>query len=162
MSERIIAHGSDFMCFLREGEEGTYTYRAIAGQTNVTLNREPNYRETNNKNLGGWKDFFGGLKGWSATVEMDIPDQSAANADANEVDFEELQDLEEAFTKATWIFCWVQNMSDTDENPVPDTTKRMYYGVGLVNLPLNTPPGENATTSIAIQGCRRLYAIDPT
>jgi hypothetical protein len=160
MSERIIANGNDFMCFLREGEEGTYTYRAIAGQTNVTLSREPNYRETNNKNLGGWKDFFGGLKGWSATVEMDIPDQ--ANEDANEVDFEELQDLEEANAKATYVFCWVQNMDNTDENPVPDTTKRMYYGVGLVNIPLNTPPGENVTTSIAIKGCRRLYIVDPT
>jgi hypothetical protein len=162
MSERTIASGSDFMCFLREGEEGAYTYRAVAGQTNVTLQREANYRETNNKNLGGWKDFFGGIKGWSATVEMDIPDQSSGNEDENEVDLEELQDLEEDYTKTTFAFCWVENMNDTDEDPTPDTSKRMYYGEGLVNLPLNTPPGENATTSIAIQGCRRLYTVDPT
>lgn len=160
MSERVIATGSDFMAFVRAGTEGAYTYKAIAGQTAVTLQRGANYRETNNKNLGGWKDFFQGLKDWTASVEMDIPAYTDTNT--SEINFEDLQLLEEAATKTMFVFCWITNMSDTDENPVPDLTKPYYSGIGLVNCPLNTPPGENATTSIAIQGCRRLYANMPT
>ena len=156
MSARVIAQGSDFMCFIRSGSEGSYTYKPIAGQTNCTLQREANYRESNAKNQGGYKNFFQGLKGWSATVEMNIPDQSDTNAD--EVSFEELQDYEEAGTKPTFVFAWV---SIVDDEPEVDLTKRMYVGPGLVNCPLNANSGENATTSVAIQGCMKLNPIDP-
>jgi len=160
MSERIIASGSDFMCFLRGGSVGSYTYKPIAGQTNCTLTREANYRETNAKNLNGYKDYHLGLKGWSATVDMDIPAYSDVNA--NEVSFEDLEVMQDAGTKSTWVFCWVTDVDLTATVPTPDTTKPMYTGVALVNLPLNAPSGENATTSIALQGCRKLEPVYPT
>ena len=145
------------MCFLRSGTSPNYTYKPIAGQTNCTLSRDPNYRETSNKNLGGYKDFFQGIKSWTASVDVDIPDQADTNA--NEVNFEDLQDLEDAGTKSTYAFAWVEI---TNNEPVVDTTKRMYSGLGLVSCPLNAPSGENATTTVTIQGCRALTATDPT
>lgn len=157
MSERVIAHGTDFMVFEVTGEVGAEVYRPIAGQTNVQLTREPNYRETNNKNLGGWKDYFGGLKGWSASVEMDIPDPG--DVDADEVSFEELADYEEARTKVKFLFCFVTPLSDTDEDVVPDTSRPSWEGLALVSCPVSAPPGENMTTSIALQGCRKLTKI---
>lgn len=160
MSERVIAHGSNFMCFLNTGTEETPVLKAIAGQKACTYNNEANYRETNNKNLAGWKDYFGGLKGWSATVEMDIPDYNDTNT--SEISFEELQTMEENFTKGHFYFCWVQNESDTDQNPTPDFTKPYYHGLALVNCPLNANPGENATTSITLQGCRKPTRVLPT
>jgi len=160
MSERVIAHGSDFMVFERSGTEGSYTYKPIAGQRNVSLNREANYRESNAKNLGGYKDFFLGLKGWNASVEMEIPDYDDTNA--NELSYEDLEGYETAGTKATWLFCWITAMASTSATPAPDTTKPMWIGKGLVNCPLSAPTGDNATTSIAIQGCLELERVDPT
>lgn len=154
MSERIIASGSDFMAFAMEGTSEKPTYRPIAGQTAVALTVEPNYRETNNKNLGGWKDFFGGLKGWAASADMDIPDP--ADVDENEVSFEEIQAWEEDRTKVKMMFCFVTPLNDTDENVVPDLTKPSYTGIVLFSSPRNAPSGENQTSSLAMQGCRKL------
>lgn len=158
MSERIIASGSDFMAFFVEGEEGAETFRPIAGQTNCTLTREANYRETNNKNLNGYKDYNGGLKGWGASVDMDIPDPADVNAD--EVDYEEIDALAAAYTKQKVRFCYVTVPADeTDEDPVPDTSKPSYEGLVLCSAPRNAPSGENQTTTIAMQGCRKLATI---
>jgi len=159
MSERIIASGSDFMVFLVEGLVGAETYRPIAGQTNCVLTREPNYRETNNKNLGGYKDYFKGLKGWSATADVDIADPKDVNAE--EVSFEELEDWDEAGTKKKVLFCHVTPLSDTSDDVVPDTTRPSYSGLVLFNAPRNAPSGENQTSSVAMQGCRKLTKIAP-
>lgn len=157
MSERIIANGTNFMVFEVTGEVGLEVYRPFAGQSNVTLTREPNYRETNNKNLGGWKDYFQGLKGWAASVDIDIPDP--ADVDADEVSFEELEAYEIAGTKVNVLFCHVAPLSDTDEDVVPDTTKPSYSGLVLISAPRNAPSGENQTSSVALQGCRKLTTV---
>ena len=157
MSERVIASGSDFMVFQVTGTEGAEVYKPIAGQTSVTLTKEPNYRETNNKNLGGWKDYFGGLKGWAATVEMDIPDPS--DVDASEVSFEDLLGYEDARTKIDVLFCFVTRLTDTDEDVAPDTTKPSYSGAVLVSCPRNSPSGENQTSSLSLQGCLKLTTV---
>lgn len=157
MSERNIASGSDFMVFFVEGTELSPTYRPIAGQTNCTLTREPNYRETNNKNLGGYKDYFKGLKGWSATVDVDIPDPS--DVDAGEVSYEELEDWDEAGTKKKVLFTHVTAISTTADDVTPDTTRPSYEGWVLINAPRNAPSGENQTSSVALQGCRKLTKI---
>lgn len=157
MSERVIASGSDFMAFVQEGTPQAPTYRPIAGQTSVTLTVEPNYRETNNKNLGGFKDYFGGLKGWAASADMDIPDPS--DIDAGEVSFEEIQAWEEDRTKVNMLFCFVTPLNDTDEDVVPDFTKPSYTGLVLFSGPRNSPSGENQTSSLAMQGCRKLTRV---
>lgn len=159
MSERIIASGSDFMVFLVEGTTEAPTYRPIAGQTNCVLTREPNYRETNNKNLGGYKDYFKGLRGWSATVDMDIPD--AADVNADEVSYEEIEDWDEAGTKKKVLFCYVKPtpLAATADDVIPDLTRPSYTGMVLFNAPRNAPSGENQTSSIAMQGCRKLTKI---
>lgn len=157
MSERIIANGTNFMVFEVTGAEGSEVYRPFAGQGNVTLTREPNYRETNNKNLGGWKDYNGGLKGWSASFDMDITDP--ADVDTGEVSYHEVTAYEEAFTKVDLLFCYVTTLNDTDEDVAPDTTKPSWRGLGLLSSPLNAPSGENMTTAVAVQGCRKLKTI---
>ena len=154
MKDKVIASGTDFMAFVREGNQGAYSYRPIAAQGNTTLSREANYRESNQKNNCGYKNFFPGLKGWSATVEMMVPEAK----DPDEVDFEELQDWEHSGEKKTFVFAWVKC---TGNGPEIDMTKRMYSGLGLVNCPLTANNGENVTTSIAIQGCLKLEIIDP-
>lgn len=160
MSVRVIASGKDFMCFVRSGSVGAYTYKPIAGQTSVTLNRDDADNESNAKNLNGWKDFFKGLKEWSATVEMQVPDQSDANTD--EINFEALQDYEDAGTKPTFVFAWVTAQTTTAAVPAVDTTKRMYVGVGMVKCPINAPSGELVTSSVSIRGCLELDIVDPT
>lgn len=157
MSERTIANGSNFMAFVVEGETGAETFRPIAGQTNCTLTREVNLRETNNKNLGGYKDFFGGIKGWAATVDVDIVDP--ADVDADEVSFEEIEAWEVEKTKTKVRFCHVTPLSDTDDDVVPDTSKPSYEGLVLFAAPRNAPSGENQTSSLALQGCRKLTTI---
>ena len=152
--ERVIANGSNFMCFEVTGPQGTEVYRPIEGQTACTLTREPNYRETNNKNLGGSKDFFQGLKGWGATIEMDVADP--ADVEATEVSQEELDDWENEGTKTDFFFCYVTPPATSDLAATPDLTKPNWRGVGLINSPINSPSGENITSSVAIQGCRNL------
>jgi len=156
MSERTIASGSDFMCFERTGVDPAYTYKPIAGQTNCTLQRGTNYRESSAKNLGGYKDFFKGLKDWTASVDVDIVDPADVNAD--ELSFEELEDYEIAGTKPTFVFA---HITVVDDEPEIDTTKPMYAGKGLVSCPRNAPSGDNQTSTIAIQGCVKLEKINP-
>lgn len=157
MSNRTIANGADLMCFVRSGTDPSYTYKPLAGQTNCTLQRAANYRESNAKNMQGNKDFYQGLKEWDASIDMDIPDYADTNTD--EVNFEDLQDYEIAGTKPTFVFAWVDNSGN---EPVVDTSKPMYVGVGLVSCPLNAPNGENATTTVAIKGCLELQKVDPS
>lgn len=158
MSERVIASGSDFMVFEVTGDPGSEVYRPIAGQTNAKLSKlEPNYRKTNNKNLGGWTDSFLGLKEWNASVDMDVPDPD--DTDANEVSLEELSDYEEAGTKVKFLFCFVTPLSDTDGSVVPDTGRPSWQGLALISCPIDANSGDNMTTSISLTGCRKLTKI---
>lgn len=157
MSNREIASGTDFMVFVETGEVGAEVYRPFAGQTNCTLTRAANYRKSQAKNYGGTSNSFLGIREWSGSVDIDIPDEADVNAD--EVSFEELQDMEEAGTKPTLVFANV-TFDDNGDASI-DTTKRMYRGIGLINIPLNAPTGENRTTTAAIEGCLTLAIIDP-
>ena len=160
MSVRVIASGKDFMCFVRSGDVGSYVYKPIAGQTNCSLSRDDGENESNAKNLNGWKDFFKSLKEWTATVEIQVTDQSDTNTD--EINFEALQDYEEAGTKPTFVFAWVLPQTTPQATVDVDKSKRMYVGVGLVKCPLTANSGELATSSVAIRGCLKLDIIDPT
>lgn len=153
-SQRIIASGSDFMAFIRSGEEAAYTYKPIAGQNNCTLTDDDDYRESNNKNQGHFKDFFKDIETWTASVDIDIVD-NVADPSEDEVSYEELQDYKKAGTKPTFVFAWV------DKDCVVDTTRRMYSGECLINAPFAGNKGENATSSVALQGCGELSYIDP-
>jgi len=158
MSVRTIASGSDLMVFVVSGTAPSLVYKPIAGQTNVQLTqREVNDRETNAKNLGGWVDFFKGLKKWAATVDMDVPDPS--DVDTNEVSYDELQAADEAGTKLQLLFTYVTPISDTDDDVEPDTTKPSYTGLALISAPLAAPSGENMTSSVAFRGCRKLTKV---
>lgn len=144
------------MAFIRSGDAGSYVYKPIAGQTNCTITREANYRESNAKNLQGYKDYAQGLKGWTASVDMDIPD-NVADENTDEINYEELEDKEEAGEKATFVFAFVDN---SGSEPVIDETRRMRIGEGLIQAPGNYNTGENATTSISIQGTGKLDILD--
>lgn len=151
MTVRTLANGTNFMAFEVTGISPAEVYRAIAGQTSCVLTRPTNYLETNNKNLGGVKDFFQGDQGWDATVEMDVADPS--DVDAEEVSHEELDDFQTTGAKTGWFFCYVTPPATPQDDPVPDLTKPNWQGIGLVSAPLNSPAGDKQTASIAIQGC---------
>lgn len=158
MSVRTLANGSNFMFFLREGSEGSYTYKPLAGQTNGALTLEDGYLESNAKNLGPWSDSFLGNKNWNATAEIEL----MSDTDTTEVSFEDLQDLQFAGTKETWVFAWITPITDPTSTPSVDTTRRMYTGKALINAPISANKGEKMTSSITFKGCLELEIVDPS
>lgn len=160
MSVRTIAHGSDFMVFQQGGTEGAYTYKPIGGQTNATLTVEPSDREVSNKNQGAWKNFEKGLMGWSASVDVDLTDDT----NANEISWEDLEADKFSREKKTYVFAYVDTTAfdGSSKTPTIDTTKRMWRGLAMVNFPINAPHGDNMTSSVTLQGCLELEIIDPT
>ncbi|WP_159521744.1 hypothetical protein [Sunxiuqinia indica] len=160
MSNRKIQRGSDLMAFLRDGIEGAYTYRAIAGQTGVSFDPQvADYLESQAKNLNGWTKRFPSGKDWTASVEMDVTDE--LDVDANEVDYNELADASQAGTLLDWVFAWVTEGATPEDAVVIDTTRRMWYGQGFVNLPLSGPARDKVTTTATITPSLALTAIDP-
>jgi predicted secreted protein len=158
MSIRTIASGSNIMAFQQSGTEGAYTYKPIAGQTNTTLAVEPSDREVSNKNQGKWKSFEPGLMAWNATVDISITEDT----DANEVSWDDLEELKFSRAKTTIVIAHVEQMESSSDTPTIDTTKKMWRGLAMVNFPLNASHGENMTTSVTFQGCLELEIIDPT
>jgi len=161
MPKRTLASGSDFMCFLRGGTEGAYTYRPIAGQTNVSLDPQTaDFLESTAKNFNGWKGRKPNLKDWTASVDIDLIDES--DVDANEVDYNELIDLTYARTPAYFVFAWVTPQALGSDAVVLDTTKRMYGGEAFVSAPIAAPAGDKATSTVTLTANFELEVIDPS
>lgn len=152
MKIRTIAAGTDLMAFVREGVEGAYTYRPIAGQGALALQMEDNDRESNAKNLGGTVDYFNGLHRYSLTVEVDAVDP--ADVDADEVSHEELFDWDIAGTKKDILVCFVTHSDTEDTEAVPDTSKPSYIGRYKMRAPLSAGSGESQTSSVTFKGCQ--------
>jgi len=146
MPQRRIASGSEFMCFLREGTEGAYTYRPIAGQTNLQLDpMVADYLETISKNTA-WRGRRANLKDWTASVDIDLTDEAEVNA--NEVDYNELIDLTFAETAATFVFAWVYQRDTATEEILLDSGKRMYIGNAYVEAPISAQSGSIAAATV--------------
>lgn len=149
---RPIAIGSDLMAFVREGDVGAYTYRSIAGQNGLSLNREDTDIETNAKNLGGVADYFNGIQKYSLSVEIDVTDP--LDVDADEIDFEEILDADLAGTKFDIVVTYVTHSDTEGEAPVPDTSRPSWLGRYKLNAPMNGNPGEAVKSSISFKGCQ--------
>lgn len=157
MSQLPLARGENFMVFVTL-DEGT-TYKPFAGQKTCSLSIEANYNDVANKNQGNWKDYQGGKKGWSATVDQDLIEIGEESAD--EYNFEDLQDAEIAQTKIDVVFAWVTRSADSAE-PVIDATKRKYSGTALASLPPSAGDGETMSYTTTLKGCGELVITDPS
>jgi hypothetical protein len=155
-----LASGSNFMCFERSGVEGAFTYKPIAGQTNTTLNIEPEDTEVKNKSAGKWKGTLPALMGWNATVDIDMAEPSVTNDD--EILWFDLTSRVINRTLATYVFAFVTPAEDSSGTPTIDLTKPYWEGQARINFPVGGNHGENMTSSITIAGHLELTQTDPT
>lgn len=161
-TRRVIANGSDFMCFVSTTVATVETLRPIANQKKAELAYEPSRREISNSVAGPWTDYASGNKAWGASVDVDFSDLSTANANANEVDWNELDDLQLADEKFDVVFAFVTPRTDYTVEPEIDETKPIWKGSVMVKMPVGGEHGANMSGSLELTGCGQLTKVNPT